>query len=206
MNNDIGGVWRTVGGRRIFIKDGQDLATAMKESEKFKKTVGLNSNDNITLENHSKPKLLTTLDDLSEKNIEKVLKNYEKKLKDDKIENAIVITKEGNVYQCFGNKTNVWPDVDLGDEIIGSSITHNHPKTETNYSFSLADIDLFDKYKLSKLRGVDDKYIYELDRNGKPTLTQPTLNDIIEDNSIYHVQAIDYSIKNNISYKRWKND
>lgn len=32
-NND--GVWRTVGGRRIFIKNGQDLATAMKESGKF---------------------------------------------------------------------------------------------------------------------------------------------------------------------------
>lgn len=62
----------------------------------------------------------------------------------------------------LGNKTNVWPDVDLGDEIIGSSITHNnHPKTETNYSFSNADIKLFEKYKLSKLRGIDDKYIYE---------------------------------------------
>ena len=35
MSNDIGGVWRTVGGRRIFIKDGQDLAQAMKESGKF---------------------------------------------------------------------------------------------------------------------------------------------------------------------------
>ena len=32
---DIGGVWRTVGGRRIFIKDGEDLATAMKNSGKF---------------------------------------------------------------------------------------------------------------------------------------------------------------------------
>lgn len=32
---DIGGVWRTVGGRRIFIKDGEDLATAMKKSGKF---------------------------------------------------------------------------------------------------------------------------------------------------------------------------
>ena len=30
------GVWRTVGGRRIFIKDGEDLATAMKRSGKFK--------------------------------------------------------------------------------------------------------------------------------------------------------------------------
>lgn len=31
------GVWRTVGGRRIFIKEGQDLAEAMKESGKFSK-------------------------------------------------------------------------------------------------------------------------------------------------------------------------
>ena len=30
------GVWRTVGGRRIFIKDGEDLETAMKKSGKFK--------------------------------------------------------------------------------------------------------------------------------------------------------------------------
>lgn len=29
------GVWRTIGGRRIFIKEGQDLASAMKESGKF---------------------------------------------------------------------------------------------------------------------------------------------------------------------------
>lgn len=32
------GVWRTVGGRRIFIKDGEDLSTAMKESGKFNTT------------------------------------------------------------------------------------------------------------------------------------------------------------------------
>jgi hypothetical protein len=37
MANDLGGVWRTVGGRRIFIKDGEDLATAMKNSGKFGK-------------------------------------------------------------------------------------------------------------------------------------------------------------------------
>lgn len=33
--SDLGGVWRTVGGRRIFIKNGEDLATAMKNSGKF---------------------------------------------------------------------------------------------------------------------------------------------------------------------------
>ena len=33
------GIWRTVGGRKIFIKDGQDLHDAMKESGKFSKFV-----------------------------------------------------------------------------------------------------------------------------------------------------------------------
>lgn len=37
MAKEENGVWRTVGGRRIFIKEGQDLATAMKESGKFEK-------------------------------------------------------------------------------------------------------------------------------------------------------------------------
>ena len=36
--DDIGGVWRTIGGRRVFIKDGEDLSTAMKNSGKFKNT------------------------------------------------------------------------------------------------------------------------------------------------------------------------
>lgn len=30
------GVWRTIGGRKVFIKNGQDLETAMKESGKFR--------------------------------------------------------------------------------------------------------------------------------------------------------------------------
>lgn len=34
-SSEIGGVWRTIGGRRVFIKDGADLATAMRESGKF---------------------------------------------------------------------------------------------------------------------------------------------------------------------------
>lgn len=36
MADDVGGVWVTVGGRHIFIKGGQSLSEAMKESGKFK--------------------------------------------------------------------------------------------------------------------------------------------------------------------------
>ena len=36
-HNGVSGVWRTVGGRKVFIEDGEDLETAMKKSGKFKK-------------------------------------------------------------------------------------------------------------------------------------------------------------------------
>lgn len=41
------GVWRTVRGRRIFIKDGQSLTEAMKESGKFGKISTLNNRKNL---------------------------------------------------------------------------------------------------------------------------------------------------------------
>ena len=36
--NDSDGVWRTIGGRRVFIRNGQSLSSAMKASGKFKKS------------------------------------------------------------------------------------------------------------------------------------------------------------------------
>lgn len=50
MSNDIGpGVWRTVGGRRIFIKEGQDLETAMFESGKFNSIIRKNKHTPIKM-------------------------------------------------------------------------------------------------------------------------------------------------------------
>lgn len=45
------GVWRTVGGRRIFIKDGEDLETAMKKSGKFDKNTKEKTQKIIDYEN-----------------------------------------------------------------------------------------------------------------------------------------------------------
>jgi hypothetical protein len=58
---ELDGVWRTIGGRRVFIKKGQSLSDAMRESGKFKKIGKLsrreyqvvnldNENDNLTRE------------------------------------------------------------------------------------------------------------------------------------------------------------
>ena len=56
------GVWRTIGGRRVFIKDGQSLADAMKESGKFpggkkvdkQREIRHNDRDNWLLDGYEK--------------------------------------------------------------------------------------------------------------------------------------------------------
>jgi len=178
-----------------------EIINNMSYSE-WLKQYGLSANNiNNTLENHPKPKYLGKI---SDKKLNNVLKEYENVIKNAKIENAIVITKTGEIYQCFGNATNVWPDVDLGDKLIGAIVTHNHPKEQTNYSFSKADIRLFENYKLKKLRGVDDKYTYEFNKYKKPVLTMPSDYDI--DYGLEHIQNIDYATQNDVYYMRWKND
>lgn len=169
------------------------------------KRYGLGANNTTnTLDKHPKPKLLGNINIKNTKEIDKVLNDYEKIIKNDTIENAIVITKRGEVYQCFGNANNVWVDVDLGKKLNGAIITHNHPKDETYFGFSEQDINIFEKFNLKKLRGVDYKFTYELNRNKKPVLKSPNFDD--NDVGLEHIKSIDYAIKNNIYYMRWKND
>ena len=59
------GVWRTIGGRRVFIKEGQDLASAMKESGKFKSASKGTAKKPMTEEEKAK-KINETMDRRSE--------------------------------------------------------------------------------------------------------------------------------------------
>lgn len=45
MEDEKDGVWRTIGGRRVFIREGEDLATAMKNSGKFEKSQNSNEKE-----------------------------------------------------------------------------------------------------------------------------------------------------------------
>lgn len=64
MKDDLGGVWRTVGGRRIFIKDGEDLETAMKKSGKFDKNTEEKNKKIVEYEN-KKDKLENKMNSLN---------------------------------------------------------------------------------------------------------------------------------------------
>lgn len=78
------GVWRTIGGRRVFIKDGQDLETAMAESGKF---------DNIINKNKLKKELKEALE---YKPIHYKIKNVTKEYLDKAKPNQGKITKDDN--------------------------------------------------------------------------------------------------------------
>lgn len=95
--SEEGGVWRTIGGRRVFIKDGEDLATAMKKSGKF--------NNKSNNENYSKE-----------------IKEKLKELEDDKFEDGTydINTKQSvefdSGYQAtFQQLNDKYTDAEFGD-------------------------------------------------------------------------------------------
>lgn len=88
--SEIGGVWRTIGGRRVFIKDGQGLKEAMIESRKFSKKQVENENNKIkakeykTLEEqieyikHDEEKLLKAIDESNNSEEKEYVKYYKR--------------------------------------------------------------------------------------------------------------------------------
>lgn len=123
------GVWRTVGGRRIFIKEGQDLSSAMKESGKFK---------NKQIEDKKENNKKQIIDENTEK--------FSKKIMNQNRESAIVfdddgkelIFKDGEQYKVeFRGK-------EL-EQLKGMNFTHNHPTT-SDYDSMFSKQDLVFAY------------------------------------------------------------
>ena len=92
-----------------------------------------------------------------------IFAEYEPNMIGLKYENAIVIKADGSVYVVLGGESSVNTTV-VGD-LTGAYITHNHPKNETEFSFSNEDINSFIDSKLVYLKGLDYKYEYELSRD-----------------------------------------
>ena len=131
-----------------------------------------------------------------------VLLKHEKMIADEPIENAIVVTRDGEVYRCYGTVDGVYPEVDLGDKLIGADVTHNHPPGSNNeYSFSDQDIDLFGDYRLNSLRGIDEKFSYELNHNPERPERQQSIFDLDEYSSRHSI-VIEIAQRRGYGYKR----
>ena len=85
-------------------------------------------------------------------------------------------------------------------------MTHNHPIGSNNeYSFSELDFGLFEDEELSVLRGIDEKYIYELSRLTKAVDHIPSLDEVMRDKELYRHGVVATKAKERgYGYRRWK--
>lgn len=152
---------------------------------------------------HEEPVLLKKIDYKDKKKIMEELTNFEKSAINESVEKACVITKNGEVFICSGTEDQVFPDFDLGEKLIGATVSHNHLITKTDYTFSDADLFLFEKYKMDVLRGCDKKYTYEFTRNAKD------IDKSDEEWQSHEVFRHNIMIENakamGFGYRRWKN-
>lgn len=156
---------------------------------------------------HDPPKYLGTLDNVSEDVVLSTLRGYEKEIAGYDKESAVVITALGLVFQCFGDKENVYLEDDMGDSLKGSYVTHNHPVGSSNeYSFSNDDVQLFMEYNLDTLRGIDEKYIYELTRELGDFEDYATIEELMESDGelARHQDVLQIAQELGIGYRRWK--
>lgn len=110
---------------------------------------------------HEEPKLVKIIDFKDKKVVMNELIAFEKDAVKETIETACVITKDGEIWRCYGTENRVFPDTDLEGKLQGAYVSHNHPISVTEHSFSEEDYRLFKEYNLPVLRGVDEKYEYE---------------------------------------------
>lgn len=112
---------------------------------------------------HEEKKLREQIDFQDRRLVQSKIEEYTEQIRQDNSkENAVCITREGKIYHCYGTKGNVYPNYDLGDELSGACVTHNHPASETHFSFSADDISMFMDYRLTELVGTDERYTYRL--------------------------------------------
>ncbi len=151
---------------------------------------------------HEEPKLIKRIDYSDKAAVAETITEFEQFVMNDEIENALVITRNGEIYRCYGIKNRVFPDYDLGDKLRGATVSHNHPIDETLNTFSKDDLQLFLEYKLDSLRGCDEKYIYEFTWDSENIDEIPDEWDSEE--NYWHAKMIQKASEAKVGYRRWK--
>ena len=167
---------------------------------------GLSANDsNWEVPKHPDSVLEGKIDLSDNTAIENTLRNFEEETIHEKIENACVITKTGEIYRCYGTANSVFPDADLKDKLVGAIVSHNHPADYTEFSFSKADFELFNDYQLAVLRGVDVRYKYEFNRSKVDIDEHKSIFDLTAEDTA-HEESITRAERAQIGYRRWLNE
>lgn len=197
---------RDKNGKTIFVPADMTYFEWYKKYVEGEEATGaLSANDNeYAVAEHKKPIFLKKIDYNDKKAVMEELLNFEKCAINEETETALVIARSGKVYKCFGTKAQVFPNIDLGDEFYGATVSHNHPIDVTQYTFSQEDMRTFIEYRLDLMRGCDKKYIYELTNDPENIDEEPIDWDTVY--NYQHAKRICDAEDRGIGYRRWKND
>ena len=160
-------------------------------------------NINLTVTQGTPPKLIGKLENVTANAIQKTLEHYEAQIVTAPVEHAVIITRRGDIYHCSGDLNTLPTIEELGDELYGAIVTHNHPVGSDNeYTFSESDCRLFTRFNLEQLRGIDERFIYELNRNSEDIDNIVTLENA-DEYTFRHGQVVDFALTKGFGYRRW---
>lgn len=137
------------------------------------------------------------------------VKKQEDKIVNQEFESAVVVTKSGDIFRVAGSKAGVKPEI-LGSSLAGAPVTHNHPASETQNTFSSLDLELFSEYDLEFLRGIDDNFIYELIKDGiivddADLLDSAKIKILLENpDFVEHLGVVRKALTSGFGYRRYK--
>ena len=165
---------------------------------------GLSAGNKIYFNEGGKsPSLIGSIDIKDSTQVNRVLEWAEARIVTAPIENAVIITTTGDIYHCTGGLNSIDSILELGEKLKSAIVTHNHPVGSDNeHTFSTDDRTLFDVFKLSRLRGVDEKFIYEFNRNSTQVEDESTAF-LYPEGCAAHLRNIQVARFSKYSYRRW---
>jgi len=170
---------------------------------KEQRTRGLAAGNIDVTEGGKSPHLIGHIDFKDATQVKQALDWFESIAVNAPVENAMIITATGEVYHCTGGLNTLDTIVELDEKLYGAIVTHNHPVGSANeYSFSDADKNLFMDFKLARLRGIDERFVYEFNRNFKEVDNIVLLSEVNEFNA-RHGKIVELARKLKIGYRRW---
>lgn len=207
------GVWRTVGGRRIFIRNGQDLSSAMRESGKFKSSLKKPKIDDErdTLQYKEKNDYINKNKQYEEMK-KRVNEQYEKDIEDarmtgnDKLEES---AKKARAEQLRDIDRMQKENRKEYDAYKGTKYERQYDSVEDRYNRDkdfrdkLKDIDK--KYNDDKLMSKEEYESYASRLSDRDDYARTSYQDYIDETkNVGSIKQVNDSIRNYDGYK--KND
>ena len=134
-------------------KEWEASAKAKWEKRNSKLGAGKNNGDAIR-------STKTKIGEIDASKASEAISYFNEQIRNAEVENAVVIDKNGNVYQFVGNENSV----DIYDvDLEGAFITHNHPKSEGIVSFGEDDfVFIKNNPKIGGIGCCNEEYDYSI--------------------------------------------